>query len=168
MLACNEYLISSLNISQIQHPEASISAKKSKKKKKNPAIPKPRTLKIDEQLDYDSNWDEDEDYEVERILDVCLHRNNKREFLIRWKGYSSKSDSWEPEENLDCKELIEKFMEKVDQLKNVSQKDLRPFRSATQRFTLMTQASARRLSRRNLGKQRYKYISTFFSLFLHS
>lgn len=45
-------------------------------------------------------------------------------------------------------------MEKVDQMKNVSQKDLRPVRSQTQRFTLMTQAAARRLSKRNLGRQR--------------
>lgn len=117
-------------------------------------IPKPRHLKIDEQLDYNSDWDEDEDYEVERILDVYIHRNNKREFLIRWKGFSSKSDSWEPEENLDCKDLIEKFMNKVEQVKNLNQKELRPVRSQTQRFTLMTQASARRLSKRNIGRQR--------------
>lgn len=117
-------------------------------------VPKPRQLKIDEQLDYDSDWDENEDYEVDRILDVCIHRDNKREFLIRWKGYSSNSDSWEPEENLDCKDLIEKFMGKVEQMKNATQKDLRPVRSQTQRFTLMTQAAARRLSKRNLSKQR--------------
>lgn len=111
-------------------------------------------MKIDQQLDYDSEWDENEDYEVERILDVYVHRDNKRDFLIRWKGYSSKSDSWEPEDNLDCTELIEKFMNKVDELKKVSQKELRPVRSQTQRFTLMTQASARRLSKRNKGQQR--------------
>lgn len=117
-------------------------------------VPKPRHLKIDEQLDYNSDWDENEDYEVERIIDVYMHRNNKREFLIRWKGYSSNADSWEPEENLDCKDLIEKFMEKVEQVKNLNQKELRPVRSQTQRFTLMTQASARRLSKRNTGRQR--------------
>lgn len=122
-------------------------------KKKN-FVPKPKQLKIDEHFDYDDEWDENEDYEVEKVIDVYIHRNNKREFLIRWKGYSSKSDSWEPEENLDCKDLIEKFMEKVDRLKNVSQKELRPVRSQTQRFTLMTQGSARRLSKRNQNQQR--------------
>lgn len=45
-------------------------------------------------------------------------------------------------------------MEKVDQMKNVSEKELRPVRSQTQRFTLMTQESARRLSKRNAGRQR--------------
>lgn len=112
-------------------------------------------MKIDEELDYDSNWDENEDYEVEKILDVYIHRNNKREFLIRWKGYSSNSDSWEPEDNLDCIDLINKFMEKVDKMKNLNEKELRPVRLQTQRFTLMTQESARRLSKRNAGRQRY-------------
>lgn len=124
------------------------------KRKKKPFVPVQRKLKIDEQLDYDDEWDENEDYEVERIIDVSFLKNNKREFLIRWKGYSSKSDTWEPEENLDCADLIAKFMEKVDRLQNVSQKDLRPVRSQTQRFTLMTQAAARRLSKRNNGRQR--------------
>lgn len=45
-------------------------------------------------------------------------------------------------------------MEKIEGMKNISQKDLRPVRSQTQRFTLMTQASERRLSKRNLGRQR--------------
>lgn len=125
------------------------------KKNKKTYVPKPpRQLKIDEQLDYDSEWDENEDYEVEKILDVCIHRDNKREFLVRWKGYSSKSDSWEPEENLSCADLIEKFMDKVKQAQNITQKDLRPVRSQTQRFTLMTQSSARRLSKRTGGRQR--------------
>lgn len=122
-------------------------------KKKN-FVPKPRQLKIDEKFDYDSEFDENEDFEVEKIVDVYVHRNNKREFLIRWKGYSSKSDTWEPEEHLDCKDLIEKFMGKVDQLKNVSLKELRPVRTQTQRFTLMTQGAARRLSKRNQNQQR--------------
>lgn len=111
-------------------------------------------MKKDQELDYDDEYDEDEDYEVERILDVQIHRNNKREFLIRWKGYSSNVDSWEPEENLNCKELIDKYMEKVDRAKMLSTKELRAVRAPTQRFTLMTQENARRLSKRNFGRQR--------------
>lgn len=91
---------------------------------------------------------------MERILDVHYNKNNKREFLIRWKGFSSRCDSWEPEENLNCDDLIQKFLDKLEQLKNVTQKDLRQARAPTQRFTLMTQADERRLSKRHLGHQR--------------
>lgn len=113
-----------------------------------------RKLKIDEEPDYDDECDDGKDYEVGRILDVVVHRNNKREFLIRWKGYSSKVDSWEPEENLNCRDLIDAFMDKVEAAKGTIMKDLRPVRMPTQRFTLATQATGRRLSKRNFGRQR--------------
>lgn len=54
-------------------------------------------------------WQEDEGdvYEVERILDkrTRLERTGSRskrvtEYLIRWKGYTQESDSWEPLSNL--------------------------------------------------------------------
>lgn len=45
-------------------------------------------------------------------------------------------------------------MEKLDKVKNVTHKELREVRPKTQRFTLMTQADARRLSKRNVGRQR--------------
>lgn len=41
-----------------------------KKKKKNLVPWRPRPLKIDEQLDYDSEWDENEDYEVSPSLRI--------------------------------------------------------------------------------------------------
>ena len=43
----------------------------------------------------------EEEYEVEKIL----HHHGtptKRSFLIQWKGYSAKEDSWIPEWNLKC------------------------------------------------------------------
>jgi len=126
--------------------------------KKKKTIKGPRKLKIDEQPDYDSEaFDENQEWKVEKIIDVRHHRENKRDFLIRWEGFSSKSDSWEPEENLDCKDLIKKFMAKMDQILNVTEKELRPFRKPTQHFTLMTRDSDRRLSRRNDGRQRAVY-----------
>lgn len=47
-------------------------------------------------------------YEVERILD---HRGpiSKREYLVRWKGYSSDQDSWEPASNFDSPLLIQQY-----------------------------------------------------------
>jgi len=57
--------------------------------------------------------EESGEYEVARILEVANPENErKREFLVRWKFCGPDDDTWEPEENLNCPELIEKFMEK--------------------------------------------------------
>ncbi len=41
----------------------------------------------------------EEEYEVERVLDVH-HVRGWQEFLVHWKGYGSWEDSWEPASNL--------------------------------------------------------------------
>jgi hypothetical protein len=53
-----------------------------------------------------------EEYEVERILEVRV-RKGKTEYLIKWKGYDTEDDNtWEPVENLDCKDKIDEFIRK--------------------------------------------------------
>jgi RNase H-like domain found in reverse transcriptase/Reverse transcriptase (RNA-dependent DNA polymerase)/Integrase zinc binding domain/Chromo (CHRromatin Organisation MOdifier) domain/Domain of unknown function (DUF4939)/Retroviral aspartyl protease/Integrase core domain len=48
-------------------------------------------------------------FEVEDILDIKKD-HGKFQFLVSWKGYSAKDNSWEPEENLyNCEELVEDF-----------------------------------------------------------
>lgn len=107
--------------------------------------------------DHDSNDGEGEDgaeYEVDKIVEMRFKRDGKREFLVHWKKWSSKYDTWEPEENLSCPELIEKFMEKAEEAKNSNQKDLRVNRKNTDRFTSDT---GRRSTRRGNNKQRVNY-----------
>jgi hypothetical protein len=53
---------------------------------------------------------------VEKVLEVKFKKQGKREFLIRWKGFPSSADTWEPEENLNCTDLINKLMAKVDKV----------------------------------------------------
>ncbi|KAG7332915.1 hypothetical protein KOW79_003050 [Hemibagrus wyckioides] len=49
-------------------------------------------------------------YEVERIVDKRKNKKGKWEYLIRWKGYGSKEDTWEPEHHLlHCEEFIDQF-----------------------------------------------------------
>lgn len=110
--------------------------------------------------DHDSaegEGDGGDEYEVDKIVEMRFKRDGKREFLVHWKRWSSSYDTWEPEENLSCPELIEKFMEEVEKAKNLNQKDLRVNRKHTERFTLNTQDSGRRLSRRSNNKQRVSY-----------
>jgi len=52
---------------------------------------------------------EGEEYEVELIRNKRI-KKGKNEYLIKWKGYDNEEDdTWEPEDNLDCKEKIEEF-----------------------------------------------------------
>uniref|UniRef100_A0A1B6EPS8 Chromo domain-containing protein n=1 Tax=Cuerna arida TaxID=1464854 RepID=A0A1B6EPS8_9HEMI len=55
--------------------------------------------------------EEAEEYVVERIVDVRTRRGVKH-YFIKWSGYPDSENTWEPEENLTCPELIEEFKRK--------------------------------------------------------
>ena len=47
---------------------------------------------------------------MERIVDKRKNKKGKWEYLIRWKGYGSNEDTWEPEHHLlHCEEFIDEF-----------------------------------------------------------
>ncbi|NXP56121.1 MPP8 phase, partial [Heliornis fulica] len=58
--------------------------------------------------------EEEEDvFEVEKILDVKTE-GGKILYKVRWKGYTSDDDTWEPEVHLeDCKEVLLEFRKKI-------------------------------------------------------
>lgn len=143
-------LISKYQASKGDSGKQSGKHKESKKKKK-------RESKVNDKNEENDEEDENTIYEVDKIIEVHHKRNGRREFLVRWKGYSQAENTWEPEENMNCPDLIERFMAKVEHLRSLEAKELRVKRGQTDRFTLSMRGSGRRLSKRNEGKQRVHY-----------
>lgn len=141
-------------------------AGRSKSKKSSRGRPKVVAKKKKKSSDSESSdesdkWvgdgESDDEYEVEKIIDVRNKKNGAKEFLVKWKNWGPEYDSWEPEKHLQCSELIEKFFNKQDKEKDIDARELREVRKHTDRFTLQTHENGRRLSKRASHSQRRTY-----------
>lgn len=54
----------------------------------------------------------EDEYVVEKILEKKITKG-KVHYFLKWKGYPSSDNTWEPKDNLDCPELIEAFEEEL-------------------------------------------------------
>lgn len=55
-----------------------------------------------------SNAKTKNEFEVEAIIaDKMIKR--KKHYLVRWKGYDENHDSWQPKQNLNCPDILDKY-----------------------------------------------------------
>ncbi|XP_037724324.1 uncharacterized protein LOC119556311 isoform X2 [Drosophila subpulchrella] len=77
--------------------------------------------------------DPEKEWVVERIVDFVDNAEGGL-YRIRWKGFGAKDDTWEPEANLSCEGLIEKYKRDLVTQKNVDTKELRESPKKTKRL----------------------------------
>jgi len=61
-----------------------------------------------------TNGDDDEkEWEVKDIVDVRTSKAGTKEYLIRWKDCKPSEDTWEPEDQVNCPEIIARFEKSI-------------------------------------------------------
>ena len=48
-------------------------------------------------------------YTVEKVIDKRLGKNGKVEYLLKWKGYGDKDNTWVAKEKMNCDQLIMEY-----------------------------------------------------------
>ncbi|CAF1054517.1 unnamed protein product [Rotaria sordida] len=119
------------------------------------------------------------DYDVEKILSKRINGKGRTFYLIKWKGYSTSHNTWEPKDNVtNCQDLIKEFEaeeEKKNKSKNLNsnesqgQINIRSTRSSgiltPKQSTNKNERYTRRSNRDLPTRQHNKRVSSYEGMF---
>ena len=95
--------------------------------------PAPSTPRINASDASEDDADSDERWEVERILNSRVSPTGQKLYLLKWKGFSRKYNSWEPEDAVTCPKLVKQYQKQVRSTKRAvvrKHAELRDLRTA--------------------------------------
>lgn len=102
----------------------------------------------------------DDIFVVEKILDKRRSESGENEFLIKWFGYDEQDASWEPEENVFCKDLILIF-ERSEDFVVRRERETNSMKKKEQNFSLIFREKFRvRFSKKFSTKSRRNKVSS--------
>ncbi|XP_078619645.1 uncharacterized protein LOC144886779 [Branchiostoma floridae x Branchiostoma japonicum] len=68
-----------------------------------------------------SIFEEEDVFEVEKIVGITTYQGQTL-YRVRWKGFGSSEDTWEPKENLlSCEDLVDDFVSQREAKRRVKQ-----------------------------------------------
>ncbi len=77
----------------------------------------------------------EQEFEVKKILDVQPRgQGRKMHFLVKWKGYPTSDNSWEPRENLHADRLITEYNKKKQEQTQPKKKGVKSQRARTDKI----------------------------------
>lgn len=98
--------------------------------------------------------EEENEYVVEKIISKRVVKG-KVQYFLKWKGYTSDDNTWEPKENLDCPELIQKFEEELEETK----KEEKTTKQTAKRATPAPKASTSGVVKKSTAKRKRRQSS---------